>query len=71
MVRRRGLIAVLALAHCAAWATWSSTGSLYRGPCTHVGLRPATDGIGDYAMTVQISTDGPQCGRSLEGGVHP
>jgi hypothetical protein len=45
-------------------STWASSGSLYRGECTHVGVRPASDGPGDYALTLQISTDEPACARS-------
>lgn len=44
-----------------ACATWATTGSLYRGRCTHVGARPASDAIGDYAVTVQVTTDGTSC----------
>lgn len=49
----------------AACATWTSTRSLYRSPCVHVGVRPAStcgpagcDGVG---ATVQVSTDAPVC----------
>src|ERR1700722_2437838 len=52
--------AMFALSSC---ATWMDSGSIYRGPCTHLGLRPATDGPGDYAVTVQVSTDYPRCPR--------
>ena len=49
---------ILAVGACTTWAT---TGSVYRSPCTHVGVRPASDGLGDYAATVQISSDAPVC----------
>lgn len=52
-----------ALVVLSACATWSSTGSVHRSPCTHVGVRPASDGLGDYAVTLQISTDAPLCPR--------
>lgn len=59
------LLQCVALAACSTWAT---TGSLYRGPCTHVGGRPASDGVGDYAVTAQISTDWAACPRA-DGGM--
>jgi hypothetical protein len=49
---------ILLVAGCDAWAR---TGSVYRTPCTHLGVRPASDGPGDYAATVQLSTDAPIC----------
>ncbi len=51
----------------AACSTWSSTGSLYRGPCSHLGARPASDGVEDWGVTVQVSTDWPACPRG-DGG---
>jgi hypothetical protein len=42
-------------------ATWYSTGSLVRDRCLHVGLRPASDGWGDFAATLQVTTDWPRC----------
>jgi hypothetical protein len=49
---------ILAAAGC---ATWWTTGSLARGRCTHVGVRPASDGWGDVAATLQLSSDVPVC----------
>lgn len=43
-------------------ATWAQTGSVYRDPCTHLGVRPASDGTG-AAVTFQVTTDWPQCPR--------
>jgi len=51
----------MALALVASCATWASTGSIDRSPCLHVGLRPASDDVGDWAVTVQVSTDAPVC----------
>lgn len=42
-------------------ASVASTGSVYRGRCTHIGVRPASDGAGDYALTVRVTTDAPVC----------
>jgi hypothetical protein len=39
-------------------STWASTGSVYRGPCNHVGLRPATD-LSGVAATVQVTSTWP------------
>lgn len=59
---------LLAFTSCAgAWNTWTQTGSVYRGRCTHVGIRPATTGT-DYAFTVQVSTDWPQCPKDDDAG---
>jgi hypothetical protein len=62
------IAAMLAIAWCSSCALWASTGSVYRGQCTHVGLRPASDGIGDYAVTLQVSTDAPWCASERDGG---
>ncbi len=53
-----GALALLLLAGCAGWA---NSGRLVDGRCWHVGARPASDGAGDYALTVQVSTDAPVC----------
>lgn len=45
----------------AACSTWTSSGSVYRGRCVHVGVRPASDGLGDYAVTAQVSTEWAPC----------
>jgi hypothetical protein len=50
------LAAALGAASC---ATWARTGRIINDPCIHVGVRPASDGLGDYAVTVQITTDWP------------
>lgn len=57
------VVLVLALAWVVGCATWASSGSVYRssGPCpVHIGIRPASDGVGDYAATVRIAGD-PEC----------
>ena len=59
MGRASPLAALTLLA--ASCATWASTGSVWRERCTHVGVRPASDGLGDYAVTLQVSTDAPVC----------
>lgn len=59
MVTRPALLFVIA--SCASCAPLASTGSVYRGRCTHVGVRPASDGAGDYALTVRVTTDAPAC----------
>ena len=44
-------------------STWLATGRVYRGRCTHVGVRPSTDDLAhDWAASVQVSTDAPWCG---------
>jgi hypothetical protein len=65
MARSVVVTAALLLSSC---ATWASTGSVYREPCLHIGVRPASDAVGDYAVTVQVTTDarallGPGCRR--------
>jgi len=52
------VIPMLLITSC---ATWYSTGSLVRDRCLHVGLRPASDGWGDWAATLQVTTDWPRC----------
>jgi hypothetical protein len=47
----------------AACSTWAQTGRVVDGRCVHVGVRPASDGLGDYALTVQVTTDAPACDR--------
>ena len=59
--------ALLAALWALGCSTWLATGSLYRSPCVHVGARPASDGLGDGAVTVQVSTDWPAC-RQVYGG---
>jgi hypothetical protein len=45
-----------------ACSTWTRTGRVVNEPCVHLGVRPALDGSGNYAATVQLSTDWPmQC----------
>ena len=44
-----------------ACATWATTGSVLRTPCTHVGARLHSDDPRDLATTVQVSTDFPYC----------
>lgn len=45
----------------ASCATWTGSGSVYRGRCTHVGVRPAYGGPDEYGATVQVTTDAPWC----------
>ena len=54
---------LVGLAICSAsCAVWLATGSVYRSPCTHLGVRGHSDDLGhDYAVTVQVSTDWPFC----------
>jgi hypothetical protein len=47
---------------CSTWATWATTGSLYRGRCTHLRVRGATD-LSGVAVTVKVSTSWPGCPR--------
>jgi hypothetical protein len=42
-------------------AHWAATGRIVDTRCTHVGARPASDGRDDWAMTLQITTDYPEC----------
>lgn len=44
-------------------ASVASTGSVYRGPCTHVGVRPAAASETEWAASVQITTNYPGCAR--------
>jgi hypothetical protein len=55
-------LAVLVVGWCHACASTLATGSVYRSRCVHVGVRPASDAIGDYAVTVQVTTDTPPLG---------
>lgn len=57
------LLFTVTLFTCAS--TWATTGSVYRGRCVHAGIRPASDAVGDYALTVQISADVP-CPREIK-----
>jgi hypothetical protein len=53
---------LVGLAICSAsCAVWLATGSVYRSPCTHLGVRGHSDDWRDYAVTVQVSTDWPFC----------
>jgi hypothetical protein len=63
-VKKLGLLLVALVSGC---ATWAQTGSVYRGPCTHFGARPALDGLDGAAFTVQVTTDWPRCA----GHPHP
>ena len=54
-------LAILATAWALGCSTWIATGSVYRGQCVHVGVRPASDGWGAYAATVQVSRDWGPC----------
>ena len=42
------------------------TGSVYRKPCTHVGVRVSTDDPKDWGATIQVSTDAPFCREFYE-----
>ena len=48
----------LLLASCAWW----QTGRVIDGPCTHLGVRPATD-LSGVAVTVQVAHDLGPCAR--------
>ena len=60
---------LVGLAICSAsCAVWLATGSVYRDPCTHLGVRVHSDDLGrDYAVTVQVSTDWPACAGVYRG----
>ena len=67
-MRTRLAIAATLLTAC---STWARSGSLVRDPCLHVGVRPGSDAVGDYALTVQVTTDWPaRCApaQDLTGG---
>lgn len=53
---------VLAVMVCEC-STWAATGSVYRSRCTHVGVRPASDGLDGFAMTVQVTADLTGCAK--------
>jgi hypothetical protein len=55
-MNRWRLAALLVASSC---ATWTATGRLVDGKCLHVGARPSSDGRGDYALTLQVSSDWP------------
>jgi hypothetical protein len=57
MRRRRTFLWALPL--FIACETWSQTGRLVNEPCLHVGVRPASDSVGDGVITVQVTTDWP------------
>jgi hypothetical protein len=52
---------VLILTGCAVYSSWASSGRLVEGRCLHVGARPASDGVGDYAATLQVSHEWGPC----------
>lgn len=58
---------LVGLVSCVPWSTVTSTGSVYRGQCTHVGLRghSVLDTYGDEgasaAVSLQVTTDAPNC----------
>ena len=53
---RRWIVAAVA-SSCA----WASTGSVYRSPCVHVGVRPHSDDVGEWAVTVQVANEWGPC----------
>jgi hypothetical protein len=63
LVRMSGALRYAVLAPLFACATWTQTGSVYRGRCVHVGVRPSVSDGSSYALTVQVSTDAPVCGE--------
>jgi len=52
----RHLVIIMALLQMSC-AVWLKTGSIYRTRHTHIGIRPAVDKNGDWAITLQITTD--------------
>ena len=60
---------LVGLAICSAsCAVWLATGSVYRSPCTHLGVRPSTDDLAhDWAVSAQVSTDWPACAGVYRG----
>ena len=43
---------------------WAATGRVVDSRCVHVGVRPASDSLDDFAITVQVTTDYPaRCER--------
>jgi hypothetical protein len=57
------VLALVMLAHCSGWMR---TGRLVDGRCIHVGLRPASDAIGEWAVTVQVAADWNPCPRERQ-----
>jgi hypothetical protein len=56
-------------------ATLSTTGSLYRSRCVHVGIRPADmamvdDSTDAYGLSVRVSTEWGPCSES-DAGARP
>jgi hypothetical protein len=64
----RRFLPIVLWASCSTWTQWTQTGSLYRNPCTHVGIRPASDAIDEWAVTVQVSTEWGPCNASADAG---
>jgi hypothetical protein len=64
----RAALLALSIVSC---ETWSRTGRVVNDPCVHVGVRPASDGAGNYALTVQITTDLPATCERKDAGNPP
>ena len=63
------LVNVLVLVSLSACAGWARSGRLVDQPCLHVGVRPASDAAGNWAVTVQVTTDWPaRCRRRADAG---
>jgi hypothetical protein len=61
----RFLLCVAAFCSC---ATWTTTGSIYRSDCVHVGLRPVDltyvdDESDGYGLSFRVSTEWGPCFR--------
>lgn len=65
-MRWRTAVLTLLVVSC---ATWSQTGRLVNDPCVHLGARPNSDGFGDYALTIQLSSDWPNPCHPTDAGV--
>lgn len=61
---------LIALALVASCATWTATGSVYRSPCQHWGVRPSSDALDEWAITVQYSREWGPC-TMTDGGAKP
>jgi hypothetical protein len=56
MVLRTFYVAVCLASVASGCSTWTTTGSVVRGPHTHLGIRPAAE-LDGAAVTLQLSTD--------------
>jgi hypothetical protein len=58
------LAAALAIMSLVCECRWAATGRVVDSRCVHAGVRPASDSLDDFAVTVQVTTDYPaRCER--------